>query len=76
MDLARPADLQADLFRPSLTGNPALMDTMDRINRRFGRGRIGPAATGWQEKPQWGMRQERLSPCYTTRLTDIPRATC
>lgn len=76
MDLARPADLQADLFRPSMTGNPALMGAIDRINRRFGRGRIGPAATGWREKPQWGMRQERLSPCYTTRLADLPRATC
>ena len=53
----------------------ALMDTMDRINRRFGSGSLGFAASGWQNKPAWGMRQQSLSPCYTTRLSDLPRVT-
>ena len=75
-DLARPVDLQADLFQPATAGDPKMMETLDRINRRFGRGSIGFAATGWQEKPEWGMRQQQLSPSFTTRLSDIPRVLC
>jgi DNA polymerase V len=76
MDLARHGDVQADLFAPAMVGNEKLMATMDQINRRFGRGTMGVGATGWQVKPQWGMRQLQLSPHYTTRLSDVPRATC
>lgn len=75
-DLARPEKRQGDLFNPAVVGNAKMMDTLDRINRRFGRGSIGFAATGWQERPEWGMRQRQLSPCYTTRMADLPRATC
>jgi DNA polymerase V len=76
LDLARPEDRQADLFAPATVGNDALMSTLDTINRRFGRGTIGFGASGWQEKPAWGMRQHHLSPCYTTRIRDIPTARC
>ncbi|MFN3310076.1 MAG: Y-family DNA polymerase [Thermomonas sp.] len=76
MDLARPEELQADLFRPAMIGNAELMATIDRINRRFGSGKIAPAATAQPVRPQWAMRQLRLSPCFTTRLSDLPRARC
>lgn len=76
MDLARPRDVQPDLFRASTVGDPTLMTTLDRINRRFGRGSVGMAASGWQSRPEWRMRQNLLSPCYTTRVSDVPRARC
>ncbi len=76
MDLARPDQLQGDLFAPATIGNEALMQTMDSINRRFGRGVAGFGASGWQRRPEWGMRQLNLSPCYTTRIADLPRARC
>lgn len=76
LDLARPEDRQGDLFLPAVIGNDAMMATMDRINRRFGRGTIGFGATGWQAQPTWGMKQRSLSPCYTTRLQDIPMVHC
>lgn len=76
MDLARPDRLQGDLFAPATIGNEALMQTMDSINRRFGRGVAGFGASGWQRRPEWGMRQLNLSPCYTTRISDLPRAYC
>jgi DNA polymerase V len=76
MDLARPDELQPDLFAPPTIGNDALMATLDRINRRFGRGTAGLGASGWQMKPVWGMRQLSLSPSYTTRWSDLPRARC
>jgi DNA polymerase V len=76
LDLARPAEVQGDLFTPATTGNPKLMGTIDRINRRFGRGTAGFGSTGWHERPDWGMRQNNLSPCYTTRWADLPHAHC
>lgn len=76
MDLARPADLQDDLFKPLTLGNEVLMDVLDGISRRYGRGTAGFGASGWRQMPKWGMRQESLSPHYTTRATDLPRALC
>ena len=37
LDPARPEELQADLFGPTVVGNERLMATMDRINQKFGR---------------------------------------
>lgn len=76
MDLARPESLQGDLFAPATVGDDALMATLDRINRRFGRGTAGLGASGWQKKPEWRMRQLQLSPHYTTRYEDLPHARC
>ncbi|MGV8931961.1 MAG: Y-family DNA polymerase [Luteimonas sp.] len=76
MDLARPQDLQGDMFSPAVVGNAAMMDTMDLINRKFGSGSVGLAASGWQKDAPWNMRQRSLSPCYTTRLSDLPRVSC
>lgn len=75
-DLARPSELQGDLFSPATVGDDRLMATLDQINRKFGRGVAGLGASGWQAKPVWGMRQQMLSPCYTTSVRDLPRATC
>lgn len=76
LDLARPDRLQQDLFEPATLGDPRLMDTLDRINRRFGRGTAGFAAAGGVGRPVWAMRQRSLSRCYTTRPQDFPRARC
>lgn len=76
LDLAKPHDLQADLFSPAVAGNDALMATLDQINRKFGRGVAGLGASGWQDKPAWGMRQHMLSPNYTTSVHDLPRVAC
>lgn len=76
LDLARPGQVSADLFMPPQLGNPELMAVLDGINRRFGRGTAGLGASGWERKPAWGMRQRQLSPCYTTRLSDVPRVRC
>lgn len=76
LDLARPSALQTDLFAPATAGDDKLMDVLDRINRRFGRGTAGIGATGWQQRPAWGVRQRDVSPCYTTRWADVPMARC
>lgn len=76
MDLARPADLQADLFNQPVAGDARLMRVIDNINRRWGRDTAGFGATGWKKEPAWAMRQTMLSPHYTTRYADLPRARC
>lgn len=76
LDLARPEDVQQDLFAPAVVGDQRLMDTLDQINRKFGRGVAGLGASGWKDKPAWGMRQHMLSPNFTTSLNDLPRVRC
>jgi DNA polymerase V len=76
LDLARPEDVQQDLFAPAVAGDQRLMDTLDKINRKFGRGIAGLGASGWKDKPAWGMRQHMLSPNYTTSVHELPRARC
>lgn len=65
---------QAHLFRndPDLTTRTALNDTMDLINARWGRGAIRMASAGTEQ--DWRMRQNHLSPAWTTRWTDMPIA--
>lgn len=52
-----------------------LMTAVDEINSRYGKGTVHAAATG-QSTPGrvWGMKQERRTPQYTTRLEDVPVA--
>lgn len=76
LDLSRPEDLQGDLFQNPVMGNKAVMDTLDAINRKFGRGTAGLAASGWRDSPAWGMRQRNVSPCFTTKWAELPRAMC
>ena len=76
MDLSRPEALQADLFQAPTQGTPALMETLDAINRKFGRGSAGFAASGWQQRPEWGMRQRNVSQCYSNHWAELPSALC
>ena len=49
-----------------------LAGVMDKLNHRHGRDRVRLASQG--SDPDWGHRQEYLSPCYTTRWKDILKA--
>lgn len=52
-----------------------LMLAFDAINDRFGRGTIHIGSAGVQDANRsWGMRQERLTPQYTTKWSDVPVA--
>ena len=52
-----------------------LMKVMDGLNNRFGRGTLHIASTGLDDPHrEWGMRQERKTPHYTTNIHDIPVA--
>jgi len=46
-----------------------LMTMMDAINRKMGKGAIGIAASGTNQR--WAMRRERKSPSYTTDWNEL-----
>jgi DNA polymerase V len=62
--------VQAGLFdRVDRKRDQTLMGSIDRINKHFGDSLVKFAIQGTEKK--WKLRQLQLSPCYTTRLTDI-----
>lgn len=73
-DLQPRTAVQGHLFLQ--TTNPikraALNQVMDEINRQWGRGSIRVASAGF--KQGWKMRQNHVSPYWTTRWEDIPVA--
>ena len=46
-----------------------IMNTVDKVNNRFGADLVRFAKQGYSKK--WKLRQMKLSPCYTTRIEDI-----
>jgi DNA polymerase V len=52
----------------------ALMDAVDDINDRYGRETITFGSEGRRDQQSWRMKQEHLSPRYTTRWSDLPIA--
>ena len=73
VDLQRCENVQLDMFVKE-KGNPALMQCLDAINKRFGRGSALLAGEGIE--PKWSMRREFLSPQYTTNWRHIPKIRC
>ena len=52
-----------------------LMQTLDRLNQRYGRGTLSVASSGITTRHNiWSLRQERLTPRYTTAWADMPIA--
>jgi DNA polymerase V len=62
--------IQGDLLEPAPTGNAQLMQTLDRLNERYGRGTVKVSTQGAFK--DWQMRQERKSPNYTTSWDELP----
>jgi DNA polymerase V len=63
----------------------ALLEAVDRINRRFGSRavvfgamwvpkQLAAVEDAKGEQPVWGMRRERMSPHYTTRWEELVEA--
>lgn len=72
MDLVKREQFTPDLFSPPpRRGSEALMQTLDAINQRQGRGsiRLGRLPAN----PIWAMRRDHKSPGYTTRWEELPK---
>ena len=75
LDLTDKAFQQRDLFMQSESPlSEALMTTLDAINRRYGQGTGFLASEG--VGPRWRMRQQHLSPAYTTSWLQLPVVRC
>ena len=61
---------QGDLLEPETTSNAKLMQALDQLNQRYGRGTVKVSTQGAFKG--WQMRQERKSPNYTTCWDAIP----
>ncbi|MDH0051014.1 Y-family DNA polymerase [Comamonas terrigena] len=74
LDLAPAAHEQLELLQEPPRDQSTLMEAVDRINARYGRGAIHMASTGMphQDDAGWRMKQEMRTPRCTTRLDEIP----
>ena len=61
---------QADWTEPDVLNNDKLMQALDELNQRYGRGAVTVSTQGAYK--EWQMRQERKSPNYTTCWEDVP----
>ena len=60
---------QLSLFEEENIRHPNLMKVMDGLNKKFGAAKVKLASQDLERT--WKMRQERLSPCYTTKWKDL-----
>ena len=74
LDLSPKGISQGDLFAQpeDIDRRTRLNDVLDRVNVKFGRGSLGLAGAGIQKS--WQMNRGMLSPAYTTRFDQLPRA--
>lgn len=69
MDFKPESEVQLNLFENSDPRHVPIMKTLDKLNAIYGQQKVKLASQ--DPKRVWKMRQERLSPRYTTRLNDI-----
>ncbi|MBV7454313.1 Y-family DNA polymerase [Acidovorax sp. sif1233] len=66
---------ELDLEEEDCRDRSRLMVALDALNGRYGKGTVHAASTGATNKAkEWGMKQERRTPQYTTRWEDVPIA--
>lgn len=68
--------IQEDIFAPNpmYSGNPKqakLMEMMDQLNKKDGRGTLYLASSGRPDKSTWSMQRNLMSPRYTTRWDEM-----
>jgi DNA polymerase V len=69
-DLVPTEQARGSLFdQTDYDKHTAVMQTLDRVNAKYGANTLKIATQG--SGIRWKLRQEKLSPCYTTRWSDI-----
>ena len=70
MDIVPDRAIQQNMFDTvDREKQKKLMEVVDRLNSGFTRNNLSLAIQGGRRK--WKLKQELLSPCYTTRLSDV-----
>lgn len=78
-DISKRGVIQYDLFaaKPKYSNNDkseALMNVLDKINTRMGKGTCRMGAEGVDENIDWSMKRLRHSPRYSTCWNELPVA--
>ncbi len=77
LDLASQQQVasQGSLFSaappPASMDKPALMSVLDDLNQRYGRSTIAAASSFAPDDAVWKMKQERMTPAYTTDWSQV-----
>ncbi|KPF91900.1 DNA repair nucleotidyltransferase [Novosphingobium sp. AAP83] len=71
LDLTATGAAPPSLFDAVAPKNDGLMNAMDALNQRYGRGSIRLGLAGKDQ--EWRMRRENLSPSYTTKWADLAK---
>jgi DNA polymerase V len=74
MDFTPEDTGQIKLFENSNPRHRSLMNAMDQINHAIGTTKLKLASQ--DIKRTWKMRQEKLSPHYTTRISEVINVKC
>lgn len=69
-DITPVSVVQVDWLEPTKTADTKLMQAIDGLNTRYGRGTVKVSTGGMHT--EWQMRQERKSPDYTTDWDAVP----
>lgn len=69
-EISPQTQYQADWLEPPQATDTRLMDALDGLNQRFGRGTVKVSTQGAYQA--WQMKQERKSPNYTTCWDEVP----
>jgi DNA polymerase V len=72
-ELCRSRDAQFDMFAEGDARAPSLLAAMDALNAKHGRSMVKVAAEGFGQKA-YDTKRKLVSPCWTTRIEDLPRA--
>ncbi len=74
LDFTPENETQLTMFGNSNPKHAAIMQTLDKLNAAYGRQKVKLAAQDL--KRMWVMKQEKLSPRYTTNLKEIITVKC
>lgn len=69
MGLTPNSQVQLSLFNTANPKHQPLMSVIDKLNKSMGKTAVRFATQSLGR--QWKMKQEKLSPCYTTRINDV-----
>jgi DNA polymerase V len=74
-DIGPEGLVQTDLFSThDKTARQSLMNTMDFLNAKYGRGTLKLSSDG--SRRRWEMKADSKSPSYTTRWDDLAKCRC
>lgn len=70
LNLFPESEIQLNLFADAeKEQHKKIMAAFDNINASYGKGSVRLASQGYEQR--WRLKQEKLSPCYTTKWQDI-----